>query len=107
MGDKASSLLSSYFKTEDVQTDGPFTLTIKSYEKTTFDRDGKKEQKYAFDVAEDDRQLLTNKVNLRAFKTAWGDDLDNYIGHTFRLEYDPDVFFGTKRTGGMRVVPLD
>jgi hypothetical protein len=107
MGEKASSLLSAYFRTEDVEADGPFTLTIKGYEKVAFDRDGKKEQKYAFDVVEDERQCLANKVNLRAFKNAWGDDLDDYIGHTFRLEYDPNVMFGTKRTGGMRVVPLD
>ena len=109
MGAKASDVLSEHFKSEDVRDEGDYVLTVKAYELREFPREGKAapERKYALSFVEEERKLFCNKTAVRTLRTAWSNDLDDWVGRRLRLYYDPDIYFGERKVGGLRVEPLD
>lgn len=53
----------------------------------------------------DAKPLVLNKENWQTIVDLYGDDSDNWQGHWIELHVDPNVRFGGKRVGGIRVKP--
>ena len=102
---KASSLLSDYLKTETIKASGPQNLTIRDYEVAEFkdEKTGKLAKKLALLLGDDVPPFLLNKENNRTLIEAFGDETDGWIGKTIEVFFAPNVMFGGKRVGGLRV----
>lgn len=102
---KASTLLSEFIKSDSVKASGPVIFTIKDWEVVEFKdpKTDRVEKKLAL-IVDDDQRLLLNKENARTlidgFET---DETDEWVGRQFEAYYEPDVRFGGKRVGGLRV----
>ena len=100
---KASSILSSAFlKAEELKGTGPQLLTIQSVEMVEFDGNKGKERKLQIETTTD-RKLTLNKTSTEVLVSAFGDETDDWTGRNFVAYFDPDVRFGSKKTGGVRV----
>ena len=102
---KASRLLSDYIKTETVKQSGPMHLKIKDCEIVEFkdDKSGTLDKKLAL-VVDTDQKLILNKENNRTLIEGFGtDETDDWIGRTVEAYYEPDIQFGGKRVGGLRL----
>lgn len=93
-----------FFKKEDVE-DQPVLLTIKGIKKENVSSDDKEEQeKWVLTFVEDDRGLVLNNTNIQLTARATGElDTDNWPGKKVVLYNDPNVAFGGKLVGGVRV----
>jgi len=94
---------SKYLKQEDVGTGK--LLTITAIDKVNVGLDGEPEQwKWAMYFAEMEKPLILNVTNIERAETACGsNDTDDWKGKQIVLYTDPDIMFGGKKTGGIRV----
>jgi hypothetical protein len=69
-------------------------------------RRGTKEQQYDIVIAEDKRYWRPAVTVLKMLVEAWGDDASQWVGRRAELYGDPDVEFGGKKVGGIRVSRL-
>lgn len=49
------------------------------------------------------RGLVLNGINWDTIAACYGDDSDDWAGKKIKIWFDPNVMFGPKRTGGVRV----
>ena len=93
----------TFIKKEDLAA-GPQRFTIQGVSKTTF---GAKDGRPAEDVLQleldDDRQFSLNKTNTKILIAAHGGKTDGWIGKSVILYVDPNVMFGGRLVGGVRV----
>jgi hypothetical protein len=102
---KASSVLGGdYIKSDSVKADGPQKVTIVEVGIAEFENDktGKKEKKLEVTLT-DERKLTLNNGNTETLISAFGDETDEWPGKSFVIYHDPNVKFGNKRVGGIRV----
>lgn len=67
---------------------------------------GTKEQQYDIAIEGDARYWRPAVTVLKQLVAAWGDDATEWVGRRAELYGDPDVSFGGKKVGGIRVSRL-
>lgn len=101
---KTSDMMSSkYLRKEDVG-DGAL-VTIKQIKKENLAReDDAPEYKFTMYFEEYEKGLVLNSTNIQLTEKALGsDDTDDWIGKQIVLYEDPNVSYGGKLVGGIRV----
>ena len=104
MNDSFADLMPSrFFKTEDV-AEKPVTLTIKSIgrEDVTFGGSDKPESHTLIHFEETDKVMIAKKDVLLALKDKFGTP-SACAGQLVELFRDPDIKFGGKKVGGLRL----
>lgn len=104
MNDSFADLMPSrFYKTEDVQ-EQPVTVTIKSIakEETTFGGNDKPEMVTLIKFEESDKAVIAKKDVLLYLKETFGTP-SACVGQKVELFRDPDVRFGGKKVGGLRL----
>jgi hypothetical protein len=94
---------SKFLKKEDVGRGALLTVTgCKQYNVAMQGADP--EMKWCLTFAEADKPLVLNAINTQLCENICGsDDTDNWIGHKVVLYADPNVSYGGKLVGGIRV----
>lgn len=93
-----------FFSSESLEGKDPKVLTLKSIAPEEVGvGDDKKTQLVAY-FEEDARGFVINQVNYKKLKKIFGsDDTDNWLGGKIELYHDPDITFGAKTVGGIRL----
>ena len=104
MGLKLNDLIDSKFLKKEDLGDEEHTVTIKKVSKTNVARDDEP-PKYKGTILFDEfpKPMVANTTNLNRIAKAMGNDTDAWIGQQVKVFYDPDVEFGGKIVGGIRV----
>jgi hypothetical protein len=98
---RSDAFPSKYISKDDVTT--PFTAVIDSVHMATLQVDEKEETKPAMSFRGDVKPLLLNNINWMMLEDMFGGDSDSWIGRAIELYVDPNVMYGGKRVGGVRV----
>ena len=100
---KLSEMLPSRFlKKDDVPQ--PMLVTMNDLEQVNVAPDGKPaENKWTLSFGELDKPLVLNSTNMNAIAAVYGDDSDGWLGKQIVLYHDPNVSFGGKLVGGLRL----
>lgn len=101
---KATTLLSEYIKSDTVKQSGPMVLKITDWEVVEFkdEKSGRTDKKLALAV-DNGQKLVLNVENSRTLIEGFGDETDDWIGRTLEAYFEPNVTFGGKKVGGLRV----
>jgi hypothetical protein len=95
-------LPSKYLKKEDVSS--PKLLTIHTVTQETVGTGDDTEEKWILHFQEDVRPMVLNSTNMRLIEMVTGsDDSDEWSGHKVVLYSDPNISFGGKLVGGIRI----
>lgn len=96
-------LPSSYLKQADVDSD--YIVTVKKLEQKNVARDDETpEMKWLVHFAEFDKPMVLNGTNIQLMaKACHSDDTDDWMGKEVIVYTDPNVSFGGKVTGGLRI----
>jgi ribosomal protein L24E len=101
---KIGQMMSSkYVKKDDV--DPALLVTFSRFSHENVAQENQPEElKWVAYFEEMDKGLVLNSTNLQLAAQALGsDDTDDWIGHQVVLYNDPNVSFGGKLTGGVRI----
>lgn len=100
---KLSEMLPSRFlKKDDVQQ--PMLVTINDIEQVNVAPQGQPdEMKWTMTFPELDKPLVLNSTNMHVIGSIYGDDTDGWLGQKIVLYSDPNVSFGGKLVGGLRL----
>lgn len=93
-----SDLISGDFLKSEDMPDGGIELTI-----LTIARNDRNPEKLEIGFKGSKKKLLANKTNMRRIAHMYGTDSDNWIGQRITIYNDPEVEFGDKPVGGIRV----
>lgn len=106
---KLSSYVSEYVKADTVKVTGPVPCTVAGVEEVRFeDKDTHVVEKKVALTLTDGQKVLLNKSNCQSLIELFAsDDSDTWVGKSFELYHDPNVSFGGKRVGGLRVRAAD
>lgn len=98
---------SKFLKQSDVQSaHGPFVLwTVHGVERVNVAKEGAEpEYKWGMTFEESDKPLVLNSTNIQLCERIFGsDDTDHWNGKKLVLYVDPNVSYGGKVVGGIRV----
>ena len=98
---KMTQALSDWMKKEDISAEG-VDLEIARVSKELVGQE--QEVKFALHFVESDYlPLLLNRTNVRILVDLFGIESDDWRGRKVRVYADPNVSFGGKRVGGVRV----
>lgn len=100
---RASDMIESkYLKQSDV--DGEVIVTIAKIGKgNVAQEDQPEELKWMIKFSEMKKPMVLNSTNIQILANVCGDDTDDWIGKEIILYVDPNVSFGGKVTGGLRI----
>lgn len=103
MGLKRSDVFQSkYCAQADLET--PVVVTIKHAEIETIKSDDGNEDKAVLYFERDRlKPMILNSGNWQTIEDAYGVDTDDWIGKSIEVYVDPNVMFGKKKVGGVRV----
>lgn len=103
---KASAMLESkYLKQEDIE--GEIAVTVQSLKKVNVAReDEDPEYKWTVKFHELEKPMVLNSTNVKRLAKALGDDTDDWTGNAVTLYVDPDIEYGGKVVGGLRIRAL-
>jgi hypothetical protein len=102
-----NDLFPSKFLSKDDLGD-PKVFTIESVVKELVQTEEGKSEKAVVYFGEDTKPFILNKTNGEILFSELGGDTDEWEGRKVELFVDPNVRFGTKKTGGIRVrVPAE
>lgn len=95
---------SNYLKKEDVGEDGTI-VTISGFDKVNVARDDQPEDwKYTMQFEEFEKPMVLNSTNIQLCEKALGsDDTDDWIGKQIIVYNEPNISFGNKLVGGIRI----
>ena len=95
---------SKYLKKEDCGEDGVQVTIIGVVEMNVAMEDQAPEMKWCLGVKEFSKPLVLNWTNIQAIERITGsDDTDDWAGKSIVLYEDPNVSFGGKTVGGIRI----
>jgi hypothetical protein len=96
---------SKFLKKEDVTP--PVLVTISGCEEVNVAKEGvEPEMRWAMNFKELEKPLILNSTNGQIIAAISGsEESDDWIGKKIVLYNDPNIFFGGKMTGGIRVRP--
>lgn len=97
---------SNYLKKEDVGEDGTI-VTIKEFDQVNVARDDQPEDlKYTMSFEEFEKPMVLNATNIQLCEKALGsDDTDDWVGKQIIVYNEPNISFGNKLVGGIRIKP--
>jgi hypothetical protein len=100
---KLSEMLPSRFlKKDDVPS--PMLVTVGDIEQVNVAPDGQPpENKWTMTFPELDKPLVLNSTNMHIIGAIYGDDTDGWLGQKIVIYSDPNVSFGGKLVGGLRL----
>lgn len=100
---KVSEMIQSKFlRKEDFDEDR--VLTIKTVKLEDMPGDSG-DQKWVLYFREEAKGMALNVTTIRVLENAFGDDSDNWVGKKVKVYVDPNVSFGGKVVGGLRLMP--
>ena len=101
---KTSQMTSSKYLKQDDVGDGKL-VTIKGFKRENVAQEGEPpEYKYIMGFEELEKPLVLNSTNIQLAERAMGsDETDEWIGKKLVLYVDPNVSYGGKIVGGIRV----
>lgn len=100
---KVSEMIQSKFlRKEDFDEDR--VLTIKTVKLEDMPGDSG-DQKWVLYFREEAKGMALNVTTIRVLENAFGDDSDKWIGKKVKVYVDPNVSFGGKVVGGLRLLP--
>ena len=98
---KVSEMIQSKFlRKEDFDEDR--ILTIKGVKLEDMPGD-QGDQKWVLYFREEPKGMALNVTTIRVLEQAFGDDSDKWIGNRVKVYVDPNVSFGGKIVGGLRL----
>lgn len=92
---------SQYVSKDDLPA--PRVVTISDVQMVSLKGDNGDESKPAMYFSDFPKPLLVNNVNWMSVEAEYGDDSDSWRGKRVELYVDPNVMFGSKRIGGVRI----
>ena len=95
----------SFLKQEDLQGKAPRVVIASVEQEDIKDPEsGKLEKKLVMHFVGKDKTLILNRTNCESLETITGtDDYGAWSGHAVVLWADPNVKFGAKTVGGLRI----
>lgn len=101
---KAGQMIPSKFLKKD-DCDQPKLVTIKSLRQSNVAQEDQPEElKWTMLFREFEKPLVMNSTNIQLTTIALGtDETDNWVGRQVVIYNDPNVSFGGKITGGIRI----
>lgn len=101
--ERAQAFPSKYISKEDVTTNPTYTImTVVIDELST--EDGGKERKPVMHFNEPDaKPMILNNTNWMICEELFGRDSEDWTGKAVQLYSDPNVMYGKKKVGGVRV----
>lgn len=92
-------LQSKYLKKEDVET--PTVFTIRDVSLEDVGQEG--EQRWILWLNESQKGMVLNATKIRLLEGSYGKNSDDWKSQKVRLSHDPNVMFGSKRVGGIKM----
>jgi hypothetical protein len=93
---------SKYLRKEEV--DQPVLFTIADIKQETVGQGDEQEEKWIMYFREAEKGMVLNSTNMRLLEMITGsDDSDNWMGRQVVAYNDPNISFGGKLTGGIRL----
>jgi hypothetical protein len=108
----ASSFLGGQFlKAEALKASGPVRAVISGTKVESFEAKGSEPARnvlaLVLDLGTEEKTLTLNKTNLRILIGAYGDNTDAWVGKQVVAFHDPNVSYGGRTIGGVRIkVPM-
>lgn len=100
---KVSEMIQSKFlRKEDFDEDRVMTIKGVKLEDMPGDQG---DQKWVLYFREEAKGMALNITTIRVLEQAFGDDSDKWIGNRVKVYVDPNVSFGGKVVGGLRLRP--
>jgi hypothetical protein len=93
---------SNFLKKEDLAA-GPKAVPIGHVAQEEIQGDGGKELKPVLHFAHTLKPLILNMINYQSIAALYGDETDGWPGKVIEAYADPNIMFGPKRVGGVRV----
>jgi hypothetical protein len=93
-------IVSKFLKKEDFDDDR--VCTIKGVKLEDMPGDSG-EQKWVLYFREEQKGMVMNLTTIRVLEQAFGDDTDHWVGNKVMVYVDPNVSFGGKVVGGLRL----
>ena len=95
-------IVSKFLRKEDFDEDR--VMTIKGVKLEDMPGDAG-DQKWVLYFREEAKGMALNVTTIRVLEKAFGDDSDRWIGNRVKVYVDPNVSFGGKIVGGLRLMP--
>jgi hypothetical protein len=95
-------IVSKFLRKEDFDEDR--VLTIKGVKLEDMPGDDN-QQKWVLYFREEPKGMAMNVTTIRVLEKAFGDDSDMWVGKKVKVYVDPNVSFGGKVVGGLRLMP--
>lgn len=95
-------IVSKFLRKEDFDEDR--VMTIKGVKLEDMPGDSG-DQKWVLYFREEAKGMALNVTSIRVLEKAFGDDSDHWIGNRVKVYVDPNVSFGGKIVGGLRLMP--
>ena len=100
---KVSDMIQSKFlRKEDFDEDRIMTIKGVKLEDMPGDQG---DQKWVLYFREEAKGMALNVTTIRVLEKAFGDDSDMWVGKKVKVYVDPNVSFGGKVVGGLRLMP--
>lgn len=94
---------SKFLASGDVR-EKPLLLTMTKLTRENVAMEGAEQDlKWALWFAESDKPMVLNSINIQLIGATYGPETDNWPGKKIVLFHDPNVSFGGKLVGGLRV----
>lgn len=93
-------IVSKFLRKEDFDEDR--VMTIKGVKLEDMPGDSG-DQKWVLYFREEAKGMALNVTSIRVLEQAYGDDTDHWIGNRVMVYVDPNVSFGGKVVGGLRL----
>lgn len=95
---------SKFLRKEDFDEDRVLTIkTVKLEDMPSSDRGGDATQKWVLYFREESKGMALSITTIRVLEQAYGPDSDHWIGNKVMVYVDPNVSFGGKIVGGLRL----
>lgn len=95
-------IVSKFLRKEDFDEDRVMTIRGVKLEDMPGD-DG--QQKWVLYFREEAKGMALNVTTIRVLEKAFGDDSDMWVGKKVKVYVDPNVSFGGRVVGGLRLMP--
>lgn len=93
-------IISKFLRKEDFEEDRVMTIRGVKLEDMPGDDN---QQKWVLYFREDAKGMALNMTSIRVLEKAFGDDSDMWVGKKVMLYVDPNVSFGGRVVGGLRL----
>lgn len=93
-------IVSKFLRKEDFEEDR--VMTIKGVKLETMPGDSG-DTKWVVYFREEAKGMALNVTTIRVLEQAYGDDTDHWVGNKVMVYVDPNVSFGGKIVGGLRL----